>query len=233
MLFATRPDGHKALGPLARETALHVCAAVTLGGCFWLPWLATAAFPAFPSFTERFYLLMIVLGNQLGFLTVSVRGRQPAKGQGRPSRVRPLIAGVLAMLICVVLGLCYDEVLRWLFGAGTPTVGLWAAVCDVGSGLAGGILFLGIVVGPLGDECFFRGLVLHRWAEAGKPQSGLLVSSTLFALSRLDAWNFPAYVGMGWLLGWFYLRTGSLLTSWTAHSLLNSAMFALLYWGYR
>jgi membrane protease YdiL (CAAX protease family) len=212
---------------------LHVCAAVALGACFWLPWRATTAFLALPSFTERFYLLMIILGNQFGFLFVSLRERQPAKTRGETSRLRAFIAGVVAMLICVVLGLCYDEVLRRLFGPGTPTLGLWAAVRDVGSGLAGGILFLGILVGPLGDEGFFRGLVLRRWAEAGRPQSGLLVSSTLFALSRLDVWNFLAYIGMGWLLGWFYLRTGSLLTSWTAHSLLNSAMFALLYWGYQ
>ena len=59
-----------------------------------------------------------------------------------------------------------------------------------------------------------------------------MVSSSLFAIARLDATNFAAYIGLGLLLCAAYRWTDSVLAVWVAHALLNAAMFAFLFCGY-
>jgi uncharacterized protein len=89
-----------------------------------------------------------------------------------------------------------------------------------------------MLVGPAGDERFFRGGLFGSWANACWPWSGALLSAALFAVVRLDLWNLPAYFGLGLLLCAVVRWTGSLVSAWTAHGLLNAAMFILLYFGY-
>jgi membrane protease YdiL (CAAX protease family) len=131
-----------------------------------------------------------------------------------------------------MLGLLYDVLLQWLFGAGTPTVGPWGEVRLLDRELAGAIIVVGIVFGPAGDERFFRAGLFGTWQAAGRPWSGALFSSALFAIARLDAANLLAYFGLGLLLCAAYRWTGSVLAVWIAHALLNSVMFVLLFCGY-
>lgn len=136
------------------------------------------------------------------------------------------------MFAAVLLGLLYDVLLRWTFGAGSPTIGPWGEVRNLQPFPAALILTFGVLLGPAGDERFFRAGLFGVWTDANRPWSGALLSSILFALARFDLWNLPAYFGLGLLLCAVYRWTGSLLSAWIAHALLNAAMFALLYCGY-
>jgi membrane protease YdiL (CAAX protease family) len=143
-----------------------------------------------------------------------------------------LLAGLAGVLVAVAFGIAYDQLLRFALAADTPTLGPWGAVRDM-SPLAGRlIVLLGVFVSPTADEFFFRDGFFRLWADAGSPKLGALLSSLLFAVSRLDFVNFPAYVGLGFLLCAVYYGTGSLLAPWTTHVLLNATMFLLLFGGY-
>ena len=137
------------------------------------------------------------------------------------------------MLIAVELGIAYDQLLRAALGANAPTIGPWGAVRTMPPLAACFIVLFGVVGSPAADECFYRNGVFRLWADGGSPVLGALVSSMLFALSRLDLVNFPAYVGLGFLLCAIYYWAGSLLAPWTTHTLLNAAMFLMLFGGYQ
>jgi uncharacterized protein len=144
-----------------------------------------------------------------------------------------LLTGVLGTFLAIVLGIIYDMLVRCLPGALTPTIGPFGAVRQVHPLAAALIVAVAVSVGPFADEWFFRADVFGAWARAGNPMLGALVSSLLFAVSRLDMINFPAYIGLGLLLCAVYHRTGSLLAPLTTHVLNNGAMFVLLWSGYQ
>ena len=61
-----------------------------------------------------------------------------------------------------------------------------------------------------------------------------ILSSALFAIARLDPPNLVAYFGLGLLLCAVYRWSGSVLTVWVGHALLNGgATFTLLFLGYQ
>ncbi|HEU0152186.1 MAG TPA: CPBP family intramembrane glutamic endopeptidase [Arenimonas sp.] len=94
------------------------------------------------------------------------------------------------------------------------------------------------VVAPLGEELFFRHLLLRRFAAAGRPLAGLLLSAAVFGVlhelspaegSRLAHLAMTAiYVGMGLVFGGLYLRTGRFAAVAWAHVLANALALALL-----
>ena len=171
-------------------------------------------------------VLLLVIAIQLGFLLVAYRFR------GWKFERTGILAGVVVMVAAVILGVCYDVLLRLLVGAGTPTIGPWGEVRRLAPGLAGLIVIFGVLIGPAGDECFLRAGLFGSWQAEGRPWSGALLSSALFAAARLDPWNLVAYFGLGMLLCGTYRWTGSVLAVWIAHSLLNAILFVFLYCGY-
>jgi membrane protease YdiL (CAAX protease family) len=180
--------------------------------------------------TDRFLLLLFVIAIQVSCLLLSSRRRN-----GKPARneiVKALLIGVLCMLAAVILGILYDIALRVMVGAETPTIGPWGEVRRLDRLPCAAILIFGVLIGPAADERFFRGVLFGTWQAAGRPWSGALLSSALFALARLDPWNLLAYFGLGLLLCCVYRWTRSLLAVWIAHSLLNAALFVLLFCGY-
>ena len=85
--------------------------------------------------------------------------------------------------------------------------------------------FLVILAGPFAEEVFFRGFVLkgltHRW----RPVTGLLVSAAIFSFAHASpAILIPIFVA-GMLLGWLYLRTGSLWGCVWVHGAQNGVAF--------
>jgi membrane protease YdiL (CAAX protease family) len=181
--------------------------------------------------------LILVMACQMAFLVAGIMLRRekprPAPAPNAAfSLAVGLLTGLTAAFLLIVLGLLYDGALRIVFGAGTPTLGPWAAVRELGAGPAVAVGLWGVVLGPAGDELFCRGVLFRRFERAGRSRLGAAVSALLFAASRLDPSNFIAYTAMGLLLAWLYQRTGTVVTSWTAHAATNGVMFALLLSGY-
>jgi membrane protease YdiL (CAAX protease family) len=203
----------------------RAAAAFAFGSVFWILLVLVLE----PSTTNH-SLLLLVIANQLGFLLVYA---QMEKLRIETKMIpRALLASVLLMLVAVLLGVLYDSILRILFGTATPTIGPWSEVRRLDFLPALVIVTAGVLIGPAGDESFFRAGLFGTWQAAGWSWSGALLSSGLFAVARLDLWNLPAYFGLGMLLCGAYRWTGSLLVVWVGHGLLNAAMFGFLYCGY-
>lgn len=84
-----------------------------------------------------------------------------------------------------------------------------------------------LVAAPLGEELFYRGLVFGGLAQWGFVPAAL-VSSTLFALSHVDAATIVPFIGVGMTMSWLYWRSGSLWDSIAFHVLFNLLTFILL-----
>ncbi len=210
-------------------TTRDLATAILIGAAIWVPSLL--AIHGSVLATDRGSLLIIVVGNQFGFLLVGLR-QYPGPQEAAFGVRAGLGVGVLVAFALILLGIFYDAILRWLFGTGTPTIGPWGAVRSLGPTAAVLMLTLGIAGGPVAEEWFFRGNLFRRWADAGRPGGGAIMSALLYATAALDAWNAPAYLVMGLALAWIHMRTGSLVAPWAAHTIVNAAMFTLLFSGY-
>ena len=83
-----------------------------------------------------------------------------------------------------------------------------------------------ILAGPFAEEVFFRGFVLSGLTRRWGPVVGLLVSAAIFSLAHASmAIIIPIFVA-GALLGWLYLRTGSLWSCVWVHGAQNAVAFA-------
>ena len=83
-----------------------------------------------------------------------------------------------------------------------------------------------ILAGPFAEEVFFRGFVLSGLARRWGPVTGLMVSAVIFSVAHASyALLIPIFVA-GALLGWLYLRTGSLWSCIWAHGAQNAVAFA-------
>jgi membrane protease YdiL (CAAX protease family) len=89
-------------------------------------------------------------------------------------------------------------------------------------------VFLLVVVAPLTEELLFRGVILRGLLSHHTPTVALLVSSFLFAAVHLNPWQFPSALSLGVILGWFYLRTGSVLACILGHAIANGLSIIVL-----
>jgi membrane protease YdiL (CAAX protease family) len=100
-----------------------------------------------------------------------------------------------------------------------------------------------VIAAPVGEELLFRRVCLHRFAQAGRPQLGLVLSSTLFALLHqplpgergLLVWllMLVPYAVIGGVLGQLYLRTGRIEAPILGHVIINALAIAMLALGSR
>lgn len=82
-------------------------------------------------------------------------------------------------------------------------------------------ILLLVIVAPVTEELLFRGVILRGLAMRVGSGVAVLVSALLFALVHLNPWQFLTAFPLGLLLGWWYLRTGSLTPCILGHALLN------------
>lgn len=92
-------------------------------------------------------------------------------------------------------------------------------------GLGGSFVVALLVVaawGPFNEELFFRGFGLAGLRNRLGDRGALVVSAALFALFHLDPTQYVPIFIFGMVLGWLYLRTGSIWPCILAHSLQNA-----------
>ena len=92
------------------------------------------------------------------------------------------------------------------------------------------LVFFAVVLAPLGEEFFFRGLLFSTAKRFGWPKLGWLGVSALFALSHLNAPTFVPLFVLALALTWLYEQTEGLLAPVLAHSLFNGANLLALLW---
>ncbi len=85
------------------------------------------------------------------------------------------------------------------------------------------VVLMVVVAIPLGEELFFRGLLLRGFLLRYGERQALILTSLLFAIVHLNPWGLPSIFLMGLLLGWLVLRTGSIWSAWLVHAVYNLA----------
>ncbi|MFA9380745.1 MAG: lysostaphin resistance A-like protein, partial [Acetanaerobacterium sp.] len=110
------------------------------------------------------------------------------------------------------------------------TVGLYAPQSRVALPTdAGGItlyVLIYAVLSPVLEELVFRGVILQSLRRFGDGFA-LIISAALFSLVHLDLLSLPYAFLAGLVIGYFVLRTGSLVTGLVIH--LANNLFAVLY----
>ena len=100
------------------------------------------------------------------------------------------------------------------------TVAIWVAL-----GLAV------VVVAPLSEELFFRGLVYRGIADRFGPGVGMVVSGVAFALVHFNVSVVVPFTLIGIVFAWVYRASGSLWTTIAAHAIFNGVSFVATVYG--
>jgi membrane protease YdiL (CAAX protease family) len=98
-------------------------------------------------------------------------------------------------------------------GGATATVGLVLVIAVL------------VVIGPLGEEYYFRGLL---FTSLGAALPALVIQAALFAALHLIPAAFPVLLIDGLALGWARRRSGSIWPGVLAHSVNNALALALV-----
>jgi membrane protease YdiL (CAAX protease family) len=93
------------------------------------------------------------------------------------------------------------------------------------------LAFIVAVIVPIGEEIFFRGLVLGALRRALNRHVAVVVSALFFALAHLQPVELAPILILGLVLGYLYDATGSLIPGMIAHGLNNLAAILVFYQG--
>ncbi len=188
--------------------------AYVMGGGFILPVLAGQIFGVFIP------LLVLSHRNQWNPIADFQLGTVPW--------VVPVVAVVLALATLVPASLLAELSMR-LFPTDPERMAMFHKSLPK-SGLGIVLTFITVViVGPLGEEIVFRGL-LHRLASGfWDPVKGTVLAALIFALVHAEPWLLLGLVAIGVSLSFLYEMTGSLLACWIFHAVHNAVALVMMY----
>lgn len=89
------------------------------------------------------------------------------------------------------------------------------------------MLLIGGLVAGLGEELLFRGLSQPRFIARYGPAGGIALTALLFGAYHLDLRQGLAAMMLGWWLGWFAWRDGSVANVAFGHAFNNMTAFIL------
>jgi len=89
------------------------------------------------------------------------------------------------------------------------------------------------VAAPLVEELLFRGLILRGLLGRHSAPRAILAAAVLFGAIHLNPWQGVPAVVVGVLLGWFYVRTRSLLPAMLGHAAMNVASYSVAFLPFR
>lgn len=161
-----------------------------------------------------------------GFL-ISRQSLRPALPVGRVP-VTLLGCGVITLLGAVILMSEADNVFRTLLPMPESVLKMFHSIFSSERSPVGSLLVL-VVVAPLTEEPLCRGLMLHGFLGRYSRRKAVLFSALLFAGLHMNPWQFVSAFSLGCLLGWWFLRTGSLVPCLAGHAFYNSCVFAAPY----
>jgi len=90
-------------------------------------------------------------------------------------------------------------------------------------------LVVGVLAG-LCEETLFRGPMQTAMVKRLGRWPGLVVVAMAFALAHLDIHGVPLRGGIGLVLGWMVVRTGSVFPAMIAHGVYDGTQLALASW---
>jgi len=90
------------------------------------------------------------------------------------------------------------------------------------------LVLMVVVMAPLAEELFFRGLALRALEARMGPRTALVASAVLFGVTHLQLLQLPALVMIGLVCGWLAQRDGRLGRAVWAHVGFNLVTVAFL-----
>ena len=93
-------------------------------------------------------------------------------------------------------------------------------------------VWLLVIIAPITEELLFRGIILRGLLSRHRPVTAVVVTAILFTVLHLNPWQFPSALSLGIVLGWFYVRSGSVAICILGHAIYNSmvVVFPVLPW---
>ena len=86
-----------------------------------------------------------------------------------------------------------------------------------------------VVVAPIAEELFFRGVVFNAWLREGGRRAAYLGSSALFGAIHLNLAVFLPILVISLIFAWIYERTRNLWAPILAHAVFNAVNVAIFY----
>ena len=169
----------------------------------------------------------------IGLAHSAVRYREPLSSLGfvGTSGFRPYLLAVGLWLLGLSVLIVWVQALIWLdIDALLPPDTANEALDQAGGSIVITILLVA-VAGPIAEEIFFRGFVLSGLLKRFGVRRALLLSSLVFGLFHIDPGAIVPTFALGLVLGWVYLKTGSIWPSIFAHALHNGVAVLIARYG--
>ena len=174
----------------------------------------------------------ISIGNVFGFgLVITLALRRAHTPWRQFVRLGPLAPAVLACLLVALCGLTIiiseiDNAIYVLVPRPAWLGNLFGGLGDLATHPVAAPFAL-LVMAPVTEEFFFRGLILRRLLASVTPWRAIWTSSLLFAAIHLNPWQAPVAILTGLVLGWVYARTRSLALCLAGHAFVNGLALLL------
>jgi uncharacterized protein len=82
-----------------------------------------------------------------------------------------------------------------------------------------------VVIAPIVEEIIFRGLILRGFLKHYSVRKSIIISALLFGIVHMNPWQFVSASFAGIILGWWYVKTDSILGPVFGHALNNGMSF--------
>jgi uncharacterized protein len=102
----------------------------------------------------------------------------------------------------------------------------FSSILGDGSAPWKGILAV-VVVAPIVEEIIFRGMILRGFLKHYSVKKSILLSALLFGIVHMNPWQFVTAFVAGIILGWWYVKTESIITTIFGHTLNNGMSFII------
>jgi membrane protease YdiL (CAAX protease family) len=91
------------------------------------------------------------------------------------------------------------------------------------------VVFSVVILAPIAEELFFRGVVYNAWRREAGRRWGLIGSAVLFAVIHLSILSLVPIFILGLALAWIYERTNTLVAPIAMHATVNGISVALAF----
>jgi membrane protease YdiL (CAAX protease family) len=179
-------------------------------------------------------LALSAIGNTLAFglvLPIAVAlTRRPARESFpfRPIPVRLLPPMTMIILGWLVVALKLDLIVQRIIPVPEELTEFFLELISRQGNPVLQILLL-VVIAPLTEELFFRGVLLQGFLKRYRFRTAILASAILFALTHANPWQFIPTLVLGIYFAWWCARTGSLWPALFGHALHNGLPWLLLF----
>jgi membrane protease YdiL (CAAX protease family) len=139
--------------------------------------------------------------------------------------------GILFGVAMIVAVYCQEFILTYFFDKTVLEESVWGEVRNFSFNNKIFMLILGAIFSPIVEELYFREAMFGSIYRQGFPAFAMFFSCAIFGIIHLNFIHIFAYLiyGIGFAL--IYLKTKSLISSITAHILINSIFLSIvLFW---